>query len=166
MKTDELPPCFTSRCEGCGWQGRFMGEFLYIVGGNYPISRAVPEMTNKCPKCKKQLRRCADRESLTVRFRWAAAHFGEDPERHSGGVMPCVCTHSPPCRLVGDVEIKSTMVGDTCFGGNDAWIRVSGPVKCDGCHAPATLAYVERHNWWDIDVRDVVTGEYKKAWEV
>lgn len=173
MNSPELPPCFKSWCDqehgGCGWLGRRRPDFVYVVGANYPISAETPDVGQwaKCPKCKRErgLRRLADRVTLAQRFAWAANHFGKDPGRPCVQ-FPCSCAHAPPCRVVGDIEVKKTTVGDTCFGGYDPWLRVSAPVKCNGCHAPTTLAVVERHNWRDLELFDEVTGNYLKAWEV
>ncbi len=131
---------------------------LYLVGSCCVAGdeSLFDQLRRKCPRCVKEgrsppgrIQSRADQESMSQRFRWILEHvhgYGGDSY-----AFPCLCDPQPPCRLLGELEFKVAVCGDTCFGcSDDEWVRALGEIQCCGCHARGKLALLENHPSWSL----------------
>ncbi len=143
---EDVPPCFKVWCghtdtedpSFCGWKGKAVTGSFCTIGVN-TLAQLVPD----CPKCKrKKIFKLIDRASLTARWRWIVERPGlvvRDTEW-----FPCTCSHRPPCKPIGEAEIRESTLCDTTFVTNEAWVSVCGNVKCTGCYAMGRVSMIEK----------------------
>lgn len=158
---DELPPCFAAVCPACNWSGRLPSPVFYVRGFNAPIEiDDEATSSHRCPACRKPAYRRLDLPSVAARLRYAIDRLGKIAGRGSD-VFSCTCSHTPPCHLVGSVELAITTFGDTVFCNDECWIRICGIAKCNGCYAKGSIALLEKHPWRHID-----SQQWYRIWNI
>lgn len=144
---ESLSPCTKFSCPKCGNKGRQAGGVVFVVGGLYQIVDLDKDYGDKCPKCQySHLQRDFTPEGFSQRLRWVCEVLGGKLQR-SGDVFPCICQTLPTLRMLGEVELATTVMGDTCFCNDDRWVRALSEVQCPGCHAKGKVALIEKWSY-------------------
>ena len=137
-----LPPAFRVRCPSCSWLGKdCVSVYVYVVGANVPIQEYQP-INIKCPKCQTHWKSLLDKNSFAARFKFVVekvSGFG-----HHGDVFPCTCEAQPGCRVISDIELRMTTMGDS-FINDEPWVRITSKIKCNGCYAEGRIAVLEKY---------------------
>src|SRR5579885_2406333 len=123
----ELPPCFKAWCD-CGWRGRVLNGFAYVIGTNVPVEGLEKEYL--CPSCKKgspwsfssKFHSSVEEGDFEKRFRWVMENRGVQLVR-GDELFPCTCEVRPNCRIVDKIVVSACIVGDTAFQCDQSWMR-------------------------------------------
>lgn len=137
----KLPPCFKVWCD-CGWTSRVISGAGYTVGIMEPIDTTPFGIGVVCACGNRQLYRKIQPEDFKAHYKYVIdkmwSKFTRDKE-----VFPCICTVPAPLSVVGNIEIRTTVCGDTCFCSDLAWLKITSEVKCNGCYAKGRVAWIE-----------------------